>query len=279
MYASLVEPDADSFAALVDLALPKILVGRSDSTKAQYTRAADRLKDVFAEFRPDQISHGHLVRLMDSHTVAVANRLLTVTKLIYQYAMDRELVISNPAVSVHRRRQNVRDRLITQKEYDAVYKQCRPWLQIIMDLCYLTGQRIGDVLKIERKDLLDEGIFFEQEKTGKRLIVGWTPELRAVIDRAKAAHGKVANFGLLLPARGDVKRGYKTVWLQFNQAAERAGVDNFRIHDLRAMSGTDAEGQGIDPSKLLGHSDPRTTRTYLRDKTVKVVQGPRKKAG
>ncbi|HBP27891.1 MAG TPA: integrase [Advenella kashmirensis] len=277
-YAALVEPDANSFPALVDTALPYILKGRADSTKKQYTRCADRAKEVFSEFRPDQITHGHIVRLMDAHSAAVSNRLLTVLKLIFQYAMDRELVLSNPALSVQRKETTSRDRLIADWEYDAVYNACPPWLQIIMDLCYLTGQRIGDILKIERKDLLDDGIFFEQEKTGKRLIVGWTPELRAVVERAKAEHGKVAAFNLLLPARGGAKRQYTTVWQQFSNAAARANVPDFRIHDLRAMSGTDAEIQGMDPTKLLGHTDRRTTQIYLRDKTVKVVQGPRKKA-
>lgn len=44
---------------------------------------------------------------------------------------------------------------------------------------------------------------------------------------------------------------------------------------LRAKSATDAEEQGIDPTRLLGHDKAETTRTYLRNRKAKVVEGPR----
>lgn len=55
------------------------------------------------------------------------------------------------------------------------------------------------------------------------------------------------------------------------------GQSNGTIHDLRAMSGTEAEAQGIDAQRLLGHADGKMTRRYLRDKTVPVVEGPRRR--
>ena len=46
------------------------------------------------------------------------------------------------------------------------------------------------------------------------------------------------------------------------------------MSNIRAMSGTDADAQGIDAQTLLGHTDRRTTRIYLRDKTTPTVRGP-----
>ena len=45
--------------------------------------------------------------------------------------------------------------------------------------------------------------------------------------------------------------------------------------DLRAMSATEAKRQGLDPQLLLGHTDARTTRIYLRSRDVPVVRGPK----
>lgn len=42
----------------------------------------------------------------------------------------------------------------------------------VMDICYLTAQRIGDVLEIKEDHILDRGIYFQQQKTSKQLIVG-----------------------------------------------------------------------------------------------------------
>lgn len=280
-YARIVSAPDDGLSALIDKALPNITAKISDSTRKQYTFCARRLQAIFAEFRADQVRHGDIVQMLDAFSMqpAVGNRLLTVLKLTYQWAMDRQLVESNPCLSVKRLKQGTRDRLISATEYAAVYEHCNPWMRDIMDLCYLTGQRIGDVLAIERRHLTDEGIYFAQQKTGKRLVVGWTQELRAVVDRAKAAPTNISAIQYLLAGRGGKIRAHTNVWTAFKLAAKKAGVQNITLHDLRAMSGTAADNQGSDATALLGHSDRRTTKIYLRDRTPKVVIGPHKKAG
>ncbi len=87
------------------------------------------------------------------------------------------------------------------------------------------------------------------------------------------------DMAYLLAGRGGRLRAHTNVWRSFKAAAKKAGVENVTLHDLRAMSGTEADRQGKDPTALLGHTDRRTTEIYLRDKTPKVVAGPRKKAG
>lgn len=277
-YARIVALPENGMGALIDKALPSITGKVSDSTRKQYLFCARRLQDIFAEFRADQVKHGDIVRMLDAFAdqPAVGNRLLTVLRLTFQWAMDRELIDQNPCISVKRLAQPKRDRLISANEYAAIYAHCAPWLQCVIDLCYLTGQRIGDVLTIERVDLREDGIYFRQQKTSKKLIVGWTPELRDVTERAKQATGIVKNMTYLLAGRGGRLRAHSNVWRAFKTAAEKAGVENVTLHDLRAMAGTEADRQGKDPTALLGHSDRRTTQIYLRDKTAKVVAGPAK---
>lgn len=277
-YARIVALPENGMSALIDKALPSITAKVSESTRKQYLFCARRLQDIFAEFRADQVKHGDIVRMLDAFAEqpAVGNRLLTVLKLTFQWAMDRELIEQNPSISVKRLPQRKRDRLITAGEYGAIYKHCAPWLQCVIDLCYLTGQRIGDVLTIERAHLRDDGIYFQQQKTGKQLIVGWTPELEDAVERAKQTTGIVMNMTYLIAGRGGKLRAHSNVWRSFKEAARKAGVDDVTLHDLRAMSGTEADRQGIDPTALLGHTDRRTTAIYLRDKTAKVVSGPAK---
>ncbi len=277
-YARIVAVPEDGVAKLLDSAWPYITANVADSTKSQYEHCARLLKETFAEFRPDQVTHGSIVQMLDmfSERPAIANRMLTVLRLAYQWAMDRELVQHNPTLSVKRLPQSKRERLITQDEFGRIYAKAAPWLQVIMDLCYLTGQRIGDVLKIEYAHLLDDGIFIEQEKTGKRLIVGWTPELRDVVKRAKEMNLRVKSLRYLLSGRAGTMRARQNVWRHFKAAAVAAGVPDVTLHDLRAMAGTEADRQGMDPTALLGHTDRRTTQIYLRDKSAKVVSGPSK---
>jgi len=277
-YASIMAMPTDGVPALIDKALPAILKGRAESTQTQYQHSARLLKDAFAEFRPEQVRHGDVVQMMDAYSdrIAVANRMLTVLRMVYRWALDRQLVEFDPTVSVKRYKQKPRDRLISEAEYTAIYKQCAPWVQVIMDLCYLTGQRIGDVLKIEHAHLLDEGIYFEQQKTGKKLIVGWSPELLAVVERARTLPFTLKSAKYLISGRAGTMFRHTNVWRRFKDAARAVGINDVTLHDLRAMAGTEAERQGIDPTALLGHSDRRTTKTYLRDRSTKVVAGPTK---
>lgn len=280
-YARIVATPKSGMGALIGEALPHLIRGKSASTSRHYTNCAEELKEVFSTFYPEQVRHGDVVEMMDLYKErpAHANHMLTVLKLTFQWALDRGRLETNPCISVKRAAAPSRDRLISQQEYAAIYKMAAPWLQCIMDMCYLTGQRIGDVLSIRREQLLDAGIYFQQQKTGKRLVVAWTPELRAVLARAAAEQGPVADMSLVLSGRGGKPRLHSNVWKAFKLAAEKAGVRDVTLHDLRAMSGTEAEQQGIDPTALLGHTDARTTRIYLRDKTAKVVKGPSRKAG
>lgn len=279
-YARIVAVPSDGVPQLIDKALPIIVAHVSESTKKQYAYCAQVLKEVFAEFRPEQVTHGTVIQMMDmwNHSPATANRLLTVLRLVFQWALDREIVDRNPCESVKRLAQGKRERLVTAKEYNRIYKHAPDWLQVIMDVCYYTGQRIGDVLTIEYSQLTDEGIFFEQQKTGKRLTVAWSSELRDVIERAKRSNKNVIRSAkYVLAGRAGTPRKHSNVWRSFKTAARKAGIEDVTIHDLRAMAGTAAESEGKDPTALLGHADRRTTQSYLRDRTPKLVTGPKKK--
>lgn len=280
-YARIVAQPADGMAKLIEDALPEILKGRKGKglapiTVKQYTIAARRLQKILAEFTPEQVKPVHVAQLRRklADKPAVANRTVTVLRLVFEWAVEEQRCESNPCIGIKALDMPARDRLILPGEYRAIYAQAPARLQVMMDLCYLTGQRIGDVIAIKRADLREDGIYFKQQKTGKQLIVAWTPELRAAVDRAKALTGNVAPLTLFYGKAGQPPR-YQIVWRQWRAACKAAKVENANIHDLRAMAGTDADRQGADATELLGHTDRQTTRRYLRDKRAKVVAGPR----
>jgi integrase len=275
-YARLHNQPKGGMAALIEEALPHILKGKADATIAQYKVAARRLQEILAEFAPTQVTPRHIAQIRRSmaSTYSVANRTIGVLRMVFDYALEEQLVESNPCVGIKRFAQHTRTRRILPGEYQAIRAKAKPLLQVIMDLCYLTGQRIGDVLTIKRADLQADGIYIEQQKTGARLMVAWTPELHAAVDQAKALHGGVAGMTYLLKGLGNKAPTYHMIWKQWTKACQAAKVEDANIHDLRAMSGTDAEAQGHDPQALLGHTDRKMTQRYLRDRIVPVVEGP-----
>lgn len=274
-YARIIRVPGDSMASLIERALPSITRDVAPSTAKQYRYAARVLAGTFPEFRPGDVRPSDIVRMLDDwqDSPATGQRLLVVLKAVFAWALMRDEVTSNPASDVKRPPPLKRDRLITAGEYAAIREKATPRLQAIMDICRLTGQRIGDVLSLRRAQLEDGGIRFVQQKTGQELVVAWTPELRAAVGRAKAITGNLAPLTLFY-SRGGHPPDYQQVWRAFKLAASRAGVEDVRPHDLRALAATEAHRQGLDASALLGHKSTRTTEVYLRDRTPKTATPP-----
>lgn len=276
-YARIISEPKEGLPALIDEVLPHITKKVAPSTRKQYERAAGTLRDVLAEFRPADLKPHHIRTMLDSyeHIPASANRLLVVLKAVLQWAVDHGRLDANPAREVRRYAQTPRSRLITPAEYSAIYEHATPRLRAVMDLCYLTGQRVGDVLTIKRTQLTNEGIAFTQQKTKARLVVAWTPELTEAVARAKALTGNVA-YPNLIVQRGGASFAYSYCWRLWKSACKKAGVEGVTIHDLRAAAATQAQAEGLPAQKLLGHKSARTTEIYLRDKTIPVVRGPKR---
>jgi integrase len=278
-YARRLGQTAGGMPALIDTMLPRILRDKrtgkpkASETQRQYRICADMLRTMLAEFDVEHLTARDIkaVRRELQDTPAVANRALTVLKLILEQAVEDELIPANPAVGVDRIPQTPRTRRITVREYQAIRANADPLLRAVMAVCYATGQRIGDVLAIRSEDITDEGVYFEQQKTGKQLVVAWTTELRAAVAEARALKPNALRPPLLW---GFEAPTYAMVWKRWKKACKAARVTGATLHDLRAMAATDAEAQGIDARALLGHTDERTTRIYLRDKVVPVVSGP-----
>ncbi|MFO0253375.1 MAG: tyrosine-type recombinase/integrase [Betaproteobacteria bacterium] len=245
------------------------------STRAQYKHAAAILSEAFAEFAPDQVEQRHIAQFRQamSDRPNMANRCLSVLRQVFAYAVEQQLVASNPAIGIKPHREAKRGRLLTLAEFHAIREQAGPRLQCVVDLLAMTGQRVSDILALRRDALREDGIYVRQGKTGAQVLIRWTPELRAVVERAKTLHGNVRAF-TLLHGRAGKPVDYRTLRDQWALACERAGVADAHLHDLRAMSATMAQQQGLDPQGLLGHTSPAMTKRYLRDRSPTVVDGP-----
>jgi integrase len=274
-YARIIETPRGGMPTLIDSVLKHIRPNLASATIAQYDVAARKLKKMLQQFAPEQVRPKHVaaIKVALAKTPNMANRCLSLLRQVFAWALEQQLIESNPAVGIKRHLEAKRGRLISLDEYGAIYSKAGPRLQVIMDLCIRTGQRISDVLRIRRADLTEEGIRFVQQKTGAKLVVPWTPELRTVVDRAKTLHGNIRALTLLHNRRGKTP-DYRTVKLQWDTACTAAGVTDAHLHDLRALALTHARRQGLNATRLAGHSSPAQTARYLRDREEPLASGP-----
>jgi len=156
-------------------------------------------------------------------------------------------------------------------------------VQAYMRVKLLTGLRRGDLLRLRPcQDFEDDGIHVQPHKTarttGKRLIIEWSPELRAAVDAAIAARPVDIAPYLFCNRRGEcyVKdngsaNGWDSMWQRFMDRvlAETKVTERFTEHDLRAKCASDASS--LEHARaLLAHADSRLTDRVYRRKPERV---------
>lgn len=274
-YARIVSPTSGACDELLDRTLARCKEKVKPNTYAQYELGCRRLKVVLAEFTPDQVEPHHIAAIVDHYRKSPnsANRILTFARLAFANGLTWGMCRFNPTHGVKRLEEGKRTRLLSEEEYRRIWEASPAQLRAIMDVKYLTGQRIGDILALKLWQIGKDGISFEQEKTGKRLKVAMTSALEEALGRARSLHSNIRGL-TLFHGRGGKPLSYNGVRDAFQRACKRAGVEDATLHDIRAKAATDAENQGKDPTKLLGHSSRTTTVRYLRDRGYKLVEGP-----
>lgn len=235
-----------------------------------------KLTEVFGAMNAANLQPHHIARYLEQHPSPVtANREIAVLSVAYRKAMRIGMVNTNPCAGVEKNKEKPRDRYVTDEEFLAVKSLCDPWLQAVMDLAYITGMRLGDLLTLEHRQIDEDGIHLKQSKTGAKQIIERTPALDDVLARLKK-HRPVSGMYVVCTQRGQPYStyGFSSIWRKRRDAAlaEEKITETFKWHDIRAKSATDAQEQGLDAQRLLGHTTPEQTRAYLRSKQVARVR-------
>lgn len=264
---------AGGMAAIMDRYLTEIVPKKAPRTQADNILEMARLRAVFGLMEPRDIRPMHVAKYLDlrgQDAPTRANREKALLSHVFTLAMRWGAVDVNPCRGVHRNPEAKRDRYITHDEYRAVWDKANLTVRCLMDLGYLTAQRIGDLLDIKRSDVSAAGISFTQNKTKKKLLVNMTPELKSVIDRAGRIHPKVKGM-YVLSTRTGTPYTYDGVSSMFKRACKTAGIPDFHFHDIRAKALTDASRAGQDAQKLAGHATEAMTAHYVKLRDIEAV--------
>lgn len=177
----------------------------------------------------------------------------------YWYVIDRNVLRDVP-----RPKRPPRDRLIADHEFAACKALAPLRVQLMMDLALRLGQRQGDLLALKWSDLKDGCVNLQQGKTGKRLAIEITPDLKRIFGKC-----------WMLPNRGEyvitrkmggryTSEGFRALWQRtINSYCKRGGI-RFAYHDIRALCATKCASPEI-AMKLLGHTNiSMTLKVYRR---------------
>ena len=253
-------------------------------TRKDYMSYSETLKKVFGRMRPNTIEPHHVRLFMDALAKKrgtpgkpanpTANRHKACLQKICSWALQSGRLKKNPCVGVEKCKEKHRDRYITDTEYLAIYNAAPAPCRIAMELVYLCMARIGDVMRLTVREVLDEGLYIEQGKTGKKQIKLWSPRLEKAIEDARNLPRKQGMTTIYLISKPDgSKYSMRTIQSQYSAACESAGVAGATLHDLKAKGVSDFEGTLADKRNAAGHTTEAQTANYDRKiKTVRTVK-------
>jgi len=246
------------------------------NTQKDYTKYSKKVLSAFGPMQSDKVQPKHVRQFMDilgQKSPVQANRHKAFLSRTYRWAFERGKVASNPCIGVKQFKETPRDRYVEDYEYQAVYNHACAVVKAAMEISYLCMARKADVVKLHKSQLLEQGIYIKQGKTGKKQIKEWGPRLRAAVTFAKAEAGNVESMFVL-----QQKNGSSFALASFDQRWRKAIIKareatelplDFTFHDLKAKGISDYAGTTAEKQRASGHKSESQISIY--DRTVQVV--------
>lgn len=270
-----------TFGDLADQYAAKVIPTKAPRTREDYADDLACLKAFFRTAPLDKIQPTHIATYRDNRwakphkgrkeeprlATTRANREIALMSAVWNWGRDTgRTALPNPCEGVKRNKESGRDRYVTDDELSAVWAVADEPLQDALDLYHLTGQRVGDVLRMSLTDVRDGCLFLRQRKTGKPLRLELAGDLAIVLERIRGRTYPaecVVSMALVRDEKGQ-RMTYDALSDRFQAARAAAGV-HFQLRDLRAKAATDLGDLAL-AQRLLGHSSRTMTEHYTKDR-------------
>lgn len=281
------KPGTGTIAELIDDYLKELKRLVAQGKRAQRTlddrqTEAVNLKKAFGKMAPAALEAQHvwayLHRYRGAKAPTRANREITFLQAVMGQARQQGIIKDNPCVGVERNEESPRERLVTDLELLRWCKMAWRWsdagkrVALAAAIAYLTGKAQGQILKLHKNQLSDEGIYFGGRKKGAATLVRWSKRLRRYVEASKAMPSTIDSMYVVHAQTGTpyTSRGFKTFVQRLMKMWVEAGNERFTFHDLRAKAVTDVVEQGRKASELTGHRNEATpARVYDRRRVRK----------
>jgi enterobacteria phage integrase len=242
------------------------------SIQLDHLRAHEVISKLRAEFLPDRTSTAQrvLAELRDALNEAIAN----------------DWASSNPAAHVklptHRVKRKRLSFEVWQQMRELARSSGQSWLEPLLLLALVTGQRRGDLVKMAFTDVVDGCLRVEQQKQagkgyGARIAIPLALRLDAigmtlsdVIEQCRRA-GSPGDTLVRKAGGGPLEES--SLSIRFAECIRTAcgpaayATDEWpSLHEVRSLSARMYHAQGVDVQTLLGHKHSEMTDLYRDDR-------------
>jgi len=197
---------------------------------------------------------------------ATQNRYRTCLNHIFNIAIKDRVVNYNPVKYIKRYKEKSRDRALNSNEIKTLLETCRQSrneeLYYIVLVALYTGMRYSNIVNMKKSNI--KGNVYQldgnETKSGKGQLIYLHQDLMNELNKHIQAFNR---DNIFITKR--VKRSFKT-------ACNKAGIENFRFHDLRRTFATFLLYNNTNIKtiqNMLGHSSIMMTERYLANDSKK----------
>ena len=198
----------------------------------------------------------------DPRSPARVNRELAVLRHLLNKAVEWGLLETSPfhrGKSLTLKEAGHRQRFLTEEEADRLLAACPGHLRPIVELALHTGLRAGELLPLKWEQIRDGFLYVEagMAKGGKGRAVPLNNRALEILHDQRQKHQ--------LRSPHVFGRRFGSVRKSFGGALRRAGISDFRFHDLRHTFASRLVRRGVPlraVQEILGHADIRMTMRY-----------------
>jgi len=247
-------------------------------TKAKTTHIRDEgifrkyLVPIFGEILLANIRRRHVVdykvkRRADNASGSTINKELNLMKAAFNVAIKEwEWLDNNPVSKIRMEKVTPgRVKYLSSKERKLLYCCCSEWLLPMFLVARYTGMRQGNLLNLRwgDVDLFRKVIILDKTKNGERLGIPICRKLYMVLLRIRKTKHFESSLVFHNPDGSKIYR--EKLRREFRDACKKAGIKDFRWHDLRHDFASELVQKGVSlyvVQQLLGHRDGRMTKRY-----------------
>ena len=215
------------------------------------------------------IEHYKKKRLQDGVSKETVNKELTILKSIFNRAKEFGFFSGDlPKIEKFKDTQKEGVRYLTEEEARRLINACPEWFRPVVIFALNTGLRAGEIFSLtwDMVDFKNRHLYIQSSHTKTKKLYkiplnNVAYNLLLELYKNRKPHGYVFTNSKGKPYSID-GQGYRGV---FKRACKRAGITNFRFHDLRhtfaswiAMKSKDIYAV----QRLLNHSDLSMTKRY-----------------
>lgn len=253
----------------------------------------NHLHKPFGSKKMNQVGKSEIQQFLVSKVSAgsakgTVNRMLILIRYCYNLAIEWTVsgVKDNPARGIKPLEENNKiERYLSSAESielkAALLKSSSKHLLHIIALLLLTGARRSEALNARWEDVDPIGRVWRipLSKSGRVRHITLSDQALVCFGQVRALNqqllGGAADVNPYIFPNPRTFKPYRTIFVAWDTARRKAGLTNFRIHDLRHTYASTLVNNGVplyEVQKLLGHVHIRTTERYAHLKPQRLLE-------